>query len=211
MPRDDGSFWYVLGRTVQAATSLLSAPAEKKGPSQRRREPDPVSVPDASPLSSVVSGAVSALGASAAMRWSTGRRPALSRILRGAAAGAGAAGILYAARVFLERDRMEPPDSAREVADELLAGAGRGVLYATLLDPYLPGPPLVRGAVAGTVDYLAVPFGGLFSKLQALSPVRSIPVLSILLETGDAEEDGYVTFLLHGMILGVLYGDTGDA
>jgi hypothetical protein len=144
------------------------------------------------------------------VRWSSGRRPRLTRILRGAAAGAGAAGILYAARVFLERTEANTDDPVREVADELLAGAGRGILYATLLDPYLPGPPVVRGTMAGTVDYLAAPIGGLFSKLQPLSPVRRIPVLSILLETGDAEDEPFLHFLLHGAILGLLYGESSE-
>ena len=92
----------------------------------------------------------------------------------------------------------------------LLEGAGRGVLYAALLNPFLPGPPLLRGALAGSVDYLASPMGGLFSSLQHLSPIRRIPILSVLLETGDAEADPYLTFLLHGTILGLLYGSPGS-
>jgi len=157
-----------------------------------------------------VSGLLTALATSAVVQWSAGRRPSFGRLVRGAAAGAGAAGVLYAARVFLERSEPEDDDPVREISDEILAGAGRGVLYASLLDPLLPGPPVVRGALAGTVDYFTAPIGGLFSNLQPLSPVRRVPVISILLETGDADDDDYLRFLLHGIVLGILYGDPGD-
>jgi hypothetical protein len=210
MPRDGGSFWYALGQTVEAATSFFSAPARGPRPSKRPRPAEREPSPDGSALTPVLSAVVSALAAAGAARLTSAGRPTVGRLLRGAAAGAGAAGILYSARVFLERDGAASDSAARELADELLAGAGKGVLYATLLDPYLPGPPLVRGAVAGSVDYLTLPFGGLFSKLQSLSPVRRIPVLSILLETGDAEDDPFLIFRLHGAILGVLYGEPGD-
>jgi hypothetical protein len=211
MPGDGGSFWYTLGRTVEAASALLAAPDAAR-PARARARAEPPTPRDAreSPLASLVGGAVGALVATAAARIAAGRRPTLGRLVRGAAAGAGAAGILYAARVLLDREDDLAADPAGEAADEILAGAGRGVLYAAVLDPFLPGPPLVRGAMAGTVDYFAAPLGGIFSRLQPLSPVRRVPVLSILLETGDAEDDPYLTFLLHGALLGLLYGEPRD-
>ena len=131
----------------------------------------------------------------------------MHRILRGAAAGVAAAGAVYAVRALARRgDEGDDGADRGELTDELLAGAGRGVLYAALLAPHLPGPPIVRGALAGTIDYFAAPLGGFFSALQPLSPIRRVPVISILLETGDAEEDPYLTFLLHGSLLGLLYG-----
>ncbi len=162
-------------------------------------------------LSPLLSGAASAAAgtavASAVERWVRARRPTLRRLVRGAAAGAGAAGILAASRILLRGDRNASDPVPVEVADELLAGAGRGILYAAVLDPVLPGPPLVRGALVGVADYLLAPWGGLFARLRTLSPVAKLPVVSVLLEMGDAEDDPFLAFLLFGIALGILTGD----
>ena len=97
-----------------------------------------------------------------------------------------------------------------DVAGELLAGAGRGLIYAALLEPWLPGPPLVRGALVGTADYLAAPIGGLFVRMQALSPIRRIPVISALLDVGGVRDEPFRLFLLEGVLLGLIYGDGLD-
>lgn len=161
-----------------------------------------------SPLGGAASAAAGGAIASAVRRWVRSRRPTLRRLVRGAAAGAGAAGILTAARILL---REEAPGPAKgmptEVVDELLAGAGRGVLYAAVLDPFLPGPPAVRGALVGVSDYLLASWGGLFSLLHPLSPVAKLPVVGVLLEMGDAEDDPFLAFLLFGLALGLLTGD----
>lgn len=138
------------------------------------------------------------------------------RMIRGALAGAAAAGALFAFRLLFRTERRDAEGTVADggvgdVVDELLAGAGRGLIYAALLAPHLPGPPVLRGAIVGTADYLAVPLGGVFSRLQALSPIRRVPVVSILLETGDAEDEPYLTFLAHGMLLGILYGRDAEA
>jgi hypothetical protein len=161
-------------------------------------------------LGHALGAAASSLTRTSVQRWAKGRRPTFGRLLRGVAAGAGAAAILVAAKAILRRGDPESRGPAEDILDELLAGAGKGVLYAALLDPLLPGPPAAKGALAGTVDYLASPFGGLYSRLQPLSPIRKIPVVSILLETGDAEPDPYLVYLVQGALLGVLYGDPGE-
>jgi hypothetical protein len=135
-------------------------------------------------------------------------------LFRGAAAGAGAAGVVFAVDRFSQnggkpvgRDERPAVDLIDDLIDRLLAGAGRGFVYAAILDPLLPGPPIVRGALAGTADYLALPLGGLFSRLQSFSPIRRVPVISALFDTGEARDDSYLTFLAYGLVLGLLYGD----
>ncbi len=224
MARGGDSFWHSLGLKVGAVTpsqprqSTLSA----AGRSHRLGRPDRKSEgreERADPLSGAIAGAVTSVVLGVMRRWATGRRrPRPHALARGIAAGAGAAGAALIYRLLLARRNEglgEPTTqglrgSPGEVADELLAGAGRGLLYAALLAPYLPGPPIVRGAIAGTVDYLAMPLGGLYAPLQALSPLRRVPIISILLETGDAEDEPYFNFLLHGVLLGLLYGDRPD-
>ncbi len=148
-----------------------------------------------------LAAALGSAGGKALERAARSRRPTPLRLLRGAAAGAGAAGITFLVRRFLD----DGPEL--EFTDELLAGAGRGVVYSAVLEPFLPGPPAVKGALIGTLEYLTAPWGGTLSRLQGLSPAKKIPVIGILLEAGDAEDDPYLAFLLYGLALGILYGD----
>ncbi|MEX2531701.1 MAG: hypothetical protein WD960_13115 [Gemmatimonadota bacterium] len=157
-------------------------------------------------LREMAAPSLTAVSSKAIRRWAKRRRPSLPRILRGAAAGAGAAGIVHAYRYFTgDRDELD-------LIDELLAGAGRGVIYAAVLNPLLPGPPVVRGAVVGTADYLISAWGGVYGLLQDLSPAQHLPLVRTLLETGDAEDDPYIAFLIYGLALAVLQGrdETGD-
>ncbi|CAN5802905.1 hypothetical protein BH23GEM11_BH23GEM11_04790 [soil metagenome] len=147
--------------------------------------------------------ALTAAGSTALKRWVGNRRPRVGRLLRGAAAGAGAAGLLAAYRALT---RQHQPASG-ELVDEIFSGAGKGVIYTAILDPLLPGPPLLRGAALGTAEYLAAPWGGLLRKISHLSPVERIPIVGALLDAGEAENDPFLAYLLFGVALGLLSGD----
>lgn len=223
MARQEDSFWYDLGRGVGTVISVL--PGSPKPPSDgHSRRPDPrrrsrslarksseSRERAAEPGLEILAGGITALVISALRGWTGGGRSSPSRLLRGAIAGAGAAGAIFAFRLLSGGDgsgkRGGEGDLVGDVADELLAGAGRGLIYATLLEPLLPGPAFLRGAAAGALDYAATPLGGIFSSLQSLSPIRRVPVISILLETGDAEDDSFLSFIAHGVLLGLLYGE----
>ncbi len=220
MARGRDSFWHSLGRSVENVISPRPGSSTLSSAGRSRPRKRPVDRLDArdrpgDPVSGVLVGAVTALIVSVIRRWSRSNRPSPRAMAKGAVAGAGAAGAALIYRLLLTRageGSLDPSRASRrgspsELADELLAGAGRGLIYAALLDPYLGGPPIVRGAIAGTVDYLVAPLGGLFSSLQEFSPIRRVPVISVLLEAGDAEDDPYLTFLLHGAVMGLLYGD----
>lgn len=211
MANDDPSPWYALGRAIGGAGGLLRA--LDSNPRHGGEDPEPAAragrgggsgAPLPFPVTGGLAGAAGAVLLTALERWLGRRRPPFRRLVRGAAAGAGAAGILVGLRTLADRD------DEVDLLDELLAGAGRGVIYASLMEPFMPGPPILRGALAGTVDFLVSPAGGAFSHLQRLSPARRIPVVSVLLEAGDAEDDPYVAFLLYGAALGLLYGDPDD-
>lgn len=148
--------------------------------------------------------ALTAAGAGAIRKWVGNHRPGPSRLVRGAAAGAAAAGLLALFRaVFAGRETPDP----RALVDDLLAGAGKGVIYTAVLDPLLPGPPAFRGALVGTAEYLSAPWGGMLRKLSNLSPVERIPIVGALLDAGDAEDDPFVAYLIFGLALGLLSGD----
>jgi hypothetical protein len=219
MARRDDSFWHGLGRGIETVISALPAPSTRgrtarsdRPKTPRRPERSEPRTRSSDPMLDLLAGGVTALVMSTLRSWSKARRPTSGRLLRGALAGAGAAGAIFAIRLLAGRSGGGRSSAAvADMLDELLAGAGRGLIYATLLEPWLPGPPIVRGAAAGTIDYVATPLGGIFSSLQAFSPIRRVPVISILLETGDAEDESYLAFLAHGVLLGLLYGDAGAA
>jgi hypothetical protein len=151
-------------------------------------------------LNRAVATALTAAGATALRRWAGRRRPPASRLLRGALAGAGAAMVSTGWRAFRGEDL--------DLADALLLGAGRGVVYTAILDPVLPGPPALRGALAGAIEYMATPWGGAFGPLSSLTPAQKLPVVGALLEAGDESEDSFVSCVLYGLALGLLTGES---
>lgn len=167
-----------------------------------------------STASGLVTGALAALAVSLVRRAAARRPPVRGRSLaKGAVAGAGAAGALLIVRLLWTRrtERVsDDGDDSGDLAGELLAGAGRGLIYAALLNPCLPGSPPLRGALVGTAHYIAAPLGGLFVRMQEFSPVRRVPLVSALLEVGTAPDAPFQDYLLEGVLLGILYGDGSD-
>jgi hypothetical protein len=148
--------------------------------------------------------ALTAAGAGALRKWVGTHRPSAARLVRGAAAGAAAAGLLAVFRLVLGGRTTPDP---RTLVDDILSGAGKGVIYTAVLDPLLPGPPAFRGALVGTAEFLGAPYGGVLRRLSKLSPVERIPIVGALLDAGEAEEDPFVAHLLFGVALGLLSGD----
>lgn len=154
-----------------------------------------------------------------AERWLWKRRPAVTRLLWAAAAGAGAAAVATLAGRILEPPPSEERgvrtgdlqslDEPADLVEEMLAGAGRGLVYATAVEPLLPGPPVFRGALYGTAEYLAGPWGGMTHHLSALAPQRRIPVLRQLLEPGRPRVGSAAECITEGVLLGALYGTSG--
>lgn len=154
-------------------------------------------------LNTALSAAITTAAGTALRRWARSHRPGVGRLVRGAAAGAGAAGVALILRQLLSDGSEDGPD----VGDVLLRGAGRGVVYTAVLDPILPGPAPLRGALAGLLEYLLAPHGGLMSRLAGLTPVERIPVVGTLVKAGDDAEDPFTSFLLYGVALGLLTGE----
>ncbi len=140
----------------------------------------------------------------------SGRTPGTWRVARAALAGAGAAFAMSLLRNPANRSSTGGSPTEDAAAD-LLAGAGRGILYSTILEPRLPGPALLRGATFGVIEYVASPFGGLDGILGASSPHRTTPLLAALFTTADSAAGSAVGSLVEhiafGATLGLLYGD----
>lgn len=133
------------------------------------------------------------------------RTPTVARLLHAAAAGAGAA---------LAREALRPVTSARSTIRPLaerakgagLAGAARGLLYGGLIEPRLPGPPIVRGAIYGAVEHVAAPMGGLTHLAGARAPHRNIPILSDLFDDLEPSDETLLEHVLFGIAMAALYG-----
>ena len=203
MAKSGNPFLEGFGRGVEAVLH---------GGADTRRPEDPSRPQNAG--SGLVAGALAALAAGLVRGASARRAPLRRRILaRGALAGAGAAGALLILRHLSARRTergSDDGDASGNLAGELLAGAGRGIIYAALLDPYLPGSPPLRGALVGTAHYLAAPLGGLFVRMQEYSPIRRVPLVSALLDVGTAPDAPFQDFLLEGVLLALMYGNGSD-
>ena len=147
-------------------------------------------------------------------RWLWKRRPGLGSLLRAATAGAGAAvAATMLARLVEGEDPTRPGgaeadnlDEPGDLVAEGLAGAGRGLVYAGVLQPLLPGPPAFRGALYGVAEYVAGPWGGITLHLSAVAPQRRVPVLRQLLEPGRLRPGSAMECVTEGVLMGTLYG-----
>jgi hypothetical protein len=135
--------------------------------------------------------------------WPTRKGPGLFRLFRGGMAGAAAAFLAELARPVITGRKEEPP-LEEELTDILLAGAGRGLLYAALVEPRVPGPPLLQGVAYGGLEYALMPWGGLGELAGSHSPQGKIPALAMLLKDRGADEQ-LVEHIAYGVALALLY------
>ena len=133
------------------------------------------------------------------------RRPGVFGLVRAGAAGAAAALLREAIRPLVTGQQRDQPlmEAARGVA---LAGAARGFLYGGLIDPRIPGPPVVRGAAYGLIEHLVSPWGGLTEIAGPRAPHRTIPILADLFEDFEPSDDTLVDHLVFGIALAAIYG-----
>ncbi len=191
--------WYKLGYALE--TARQHAPGPRKV-SKKPGKADATAVPSAvDQLLAAGGGAVAHKLISAV----SGGPPGTLRIARAALAGAGAAFVLSLLRN--PNGSSAENGAAPDPALELLIGAGRGILYGSMLEPRLPGSPVFRGATFGIMEYVASPMGGLDGILGAASPHSTIPVLSLLFATEQAPAGSLTHHVAFGAALGLLYGE----
>jgi len=212
--------WYRIGFALESARHGAEARERGSGkggkkapPATRGKErPPALELRHPAPLddaSRKLLDAVLTVGAGTALTrllslWPGSRRPGLFRLGKAGAAGAAAAFL-----VGLLRPVLSPREAAsleEELTDILLSGAGRGMLYAAIVEPRVPGPGMVQGSLYGALEWALTPWGGLEKLAGPAAPHRKIPVLSVLLQGGDKEEE-LLEHLLFGVVLAVLYED----
>jgi hypothetical protein len=186
-----------------APAESADAPAEKQAAAPAAAARGEVSPLVEKALAAAVVAGGGALVTAALRAWPPRGTPGPLRLARAGAAGAGAA----VARMVIQR--LLDLDGASEAdADPLapvLAGAARGLIYASVVEPRLPGPSILRGAVYGGLEFGASPWGGLEGLLDTLPPHRRVPFLASLLDARD-NDPTLAGHLLFGVILASLYG-----
>jgi hypothetical protein len=140
--------------------------------------------------------------------WPGRGRPGPLGLLRSAAAGALAATLRQALAPLLGGE-VRAPEWDGEVGERLVAGAARGLLYGGLLEPRLPGPPLLRGLTVGGAEWALGEWGGLRGVLARHTPYRRLPVVGGVLGDAEAGERSLLDHLAFGVALALLY-DAGS-
>jgi hypothetical protein len=136
--------------------------------------------------------------------WTGRKAPGIAHLLRAGAAGATAAILVDLVRPLLNEDAAFS-SLDRETADRVLAGVGQGLVYGALVEPRIPGPALVKGALYGSVEYATDTMGGLAGLLGAHTPQRRMPFLGDVLEGLDPHDRAYLEHLVFGVTLALLY------
>jgi hypothetical protein len=137
--------------------------------------------------------------------WGARRAPGLGDLLRAAAAGAAAMMAHDVLRPYLG-DARRPAAPPRDLVEGLLEGAGKGLVYGTVVEPRVPGPGLLKGVVYGSAEYAADASGGLSRLLRSLSPQGRVPGLARLLEDLDPHDRTLAEHLVFAVTLALLYG-----
>lgn len=208
------SLWYKVGFALEKARQAPASggkalaslkdrtkPAEEK---RSRKIQNPESWPTADEL--VASGAA-ALAGRVLDGWRPRSRGGAARLIRAGIAGATAAFVVEVVRPFLE-GRIEAPTLDRELVDRLLVGAGQGLVYGGVVEPRIPGPAMVKGALYGSAEYAVDPMGGLSHLLGGHAPQGRLPVVASLLEDLDGHDRTYVEHVAFGIALAILYGSS---
>lgn len=205
MPKKD-NLWYRVGYALENVRHQLPAhPAESKrvGPTKEGLPSDVSHDVSNKVLDAIMTVGAGSILTRAISLWPARRGPGLIRLFRAGVAGAAAAFLAELARPALTG--RKPPSSLEEqLTDVLLAGAGRGLLYAALVEPRIPGPPLLQGAAYGGLEYALSPWGGLGELVGSRTPQGKIPVLSVLLKDRGADEQ-LVEHIAFGVALALLY------
>lgn len=206
MSESSKNLWYQLGYALETARQRAHVPRKVSA------EADDGHAPSATPVRSrLLAGG----GAAVAHRLVSGladSRPGTLRTARAALAGAGAAFLLSLLKADPDPSSVQRKGTAPgpDPVSELLKGAGRGICYGSLLELRLPGPPVLRGAAYGVIEYVSVPLGGLDGILGAASPQHITSLLALLSATEEVPPGSLAEHAVFGAAFGLLYGEGGE-
>lgn len=221
--QNNEDMWYRIGFALETARQRVPAASpQPDSPSAKRREGEdhlrlrervaaalgkvrkaPLDQPSDKVLDALLTVGAGTLLTRLISLWPGRRRPGLFRLFKAGTAGAAASFLAE-----LLRPMVSPGGEERKLEDELteilLSGAGRGLLYAALVEPRIPGPPLLQGTAYSALEYALTPWGGLEELTGSAAPHRKVPVLSVLLQSRGEDEE-FLEHLVFGVALALLY------
>lgn len=142
--------------------------------------------------------------------WSGRKAPSFSKLLRAAAAGATAAVLVDLLRPLLAEEGAFP-GLDRETADRVLAGVGQGLVYGSIVEPRVPGPALIKGALYGSAEYATEPVGGLHGLLGAHVPQNRLPIVGDVFDVVAPHDRAFLEHLVFGITLALLYESSSSS
>lgn len=209
----DSNPWYRLGYLfAQAREGPTQARDALSGLAERARDvvpgagregrKSPFPLPD---TDQIVAAGLAAVAAQLLSVWRPRHSTGVGNLIRAGLTGAGAALLIELARPLLRGD-AELPSLDDGTFDRIVAGVAQGLVYGAVVEPRLPGPGLLRGAVYGAAEYAAGPMGGLGRVFGKATPQGRIPVVGRALEGSDGRDRAFLEHLAFGVVIGVLYG-----
>ncbi len=207
------SFWYRLGYALERTRQVPSASGRKLNglrerrttrSADRKRRASAPAMPEADEL---LASAITAAAARMIGALRPRRKHGLLGLVRAGLSGAGAAFLVELVRPLLE-GRPSLPSLDGDLPERLLVGASQGLVYGTVVERFLPGPPLLKGALYGSAEYAVDPVGGLSRLLGSRTPVGRVPALAHVLEELDPHDRGYLEHLTFATALALLYGSS---
>jgi hypothetical protein len=230
----DSSLWYRVGYAMEQARQLPSTgrrslaglreratgdPDEASpggpegGPPEADRGGDPPRPEERTrrlPLDDAVSTGAVAVATRLLDRWRPRGTAGLGGILWAGAAGAAATLLVELVHPLLSSDGSEPAVDAH-TPERLLTGAAQGMVYGAVLEPWLPGPPVLKGALFGSAEFVLHPSGGATRLLGSRSPLGRIPMVLTLLEQLETRDRSFLEHVAFGAAVGILYGSRSSS
>ena len=206
------SFWYRVGYALESAKQP-SVPAEGArlgglaARSSHERARPSARTGEGLVTEELLTAGITALAARLLDAWQPRRKLGFKRLLWAGAAGAATALLVDVMRPILRR-QPELPILDRDTGDRILAGVSQGLIYGAVVEPRMPGPALLKGALFGSAEYAADAAGGLAHLLGAHAPLGGVPFVGKILEDIDPRDRVYVEHLAFGIALSLLYGSS---
>lgn len=208
------SIWFQLGHAFErardgypmkrkAVAGLAERMTERDAatPAERDDTPQRSALPSADDL---IATGVAMIVDRALGGWGKRREPGFTRLVRAGAAGAAAALLVDLVRPLLH-GRADLPIIDRGTVDRVIAGIGQGLLYGAVIEPRVPGPAVVKGALYGSVEYATDPVGGLSGLLGSHAPQRRLPVVGEILDNLSSHDRDYLEHVVFGISLALIY------
>lgn len=199
------SVWYRLGYALEQAREAPSKGSRKLA-GLKERASLPAEKSENSPTALDMDEILTAAGVALAAKLLDRRHGGgILSMVRAALAGAGAGLLVELVRPLLS-GRADLGSLDEDTPDRLLAGAVQGLVYGTLLEPWIPGPSTLKGVVYGSAEYAATGMGGIGKMVGGHSSLGRLPGVGPLLADLDPQERAYVEHVVFGVALAVLYG-----